>query len=64
VQLIRARDVINSMMKTFHGGDPGFLLCRKPDCEFCTRGRDACDRELPRIRKTIEQLAVDGWCKL
>ena len=62
VQIIRARDVINTMMKTYHGGDPGFLLCRKEECVFCRKGRAACEAELPRIRKTIETLAADGWC--
>jgi aminoglycoside 3-N-acetyltransferase len=64
VQLITAPDVINTMMKTFHDDDPAFLLCRKPDCEFCRKGREACARELPRIRKTIEKLVADGWCTI
>jgi aminoglycoside 3-N-acetyltransferase len=64
VQLIGAQDIINAMMRTFHGGEPGFLLCKKTDCEFCRKGREACERELPRIRKTIEHLAADGWCRI
>jgi len=44
--------------------DPAFLLCRKDDCEFCKRGRAPCDAELPRIRKTIEGLVADGWCRI
>jgi len=64
VQLIGARDVIDTMMKTYYGGEPAFLLCRKQDCEFCRKGREDCERELPRIRKTIERLAADGWCRI
>ncbi len=64
VQLVRAQDVINAMMKTYYAGDPGFLLCKKPECAFCKKGQEDCARELPRIKKTIEKLAADGWCKL
>ncbi len=64
VQIIRAQDVINAMMKTYYNGDPGFLLCRKSDCEFCKKGQEDCARELPRIKKTIEKLVAGGWCKL
>ena len=64
VQLIGAHDVIDTMMKTYYGGEPAFLLCRKQDCEFCRKGREDCERELPRIRKTIERLAADGWCRI
>lgn len=64
VQIIRAQDVIDGMMRTYYNGDPGFLLCQKPECEFCRKGREACARELPRIRKTIEKLAADGWCRI
>jgi aminoglycoside 3-N-acetyltransferase len=64
VQIITARDVLNTMMKTYHGGEPAFLLCQKPECEFCRKGREDCTRELPRIRKTIEKLVADGWCRI
>jgi len=64
VQLIAAQDIVNTMMRTFHDGEPGFLLCKSRDCEFCRKGREACERELPRIRRTVEQLAADGWCRI
>lgn len=64
VQIIGARDILNAMMKTFHGGDPGFLLCGKKECDFCRRGREDCRRKLPRIRRTVEQLAAGTWCRI
>ena len=64
VQLIGAQDIINTMMKTYYEGEPAFLLCKKPDCEFCRKGREDCEREFPRIKKTIEQLVADDWCKI
>ena len=64
VQLIGAQDVINTMLKTYYDGDPAFLLLPAEKDEFSRKGREDCERELPRIRKTIEQLADDGWCRL
>ncbi len=64
VQLVSSRAVMNAMFKTYYGGDPGFLLCEKDDCEFCVAGRKACMDELPRIRETIDKLPADGWCDL
>jgi aminoglycoside 3-N-acetyltransferase len=64
VQLVRAQDVINTMMKTYYRDDPAFLLCRKDDCEFCRKGREACEQAHPRIKETIEQLCEDGWCAI
>jgi aminoglycoside 3-N-acetyltransferase len=64
VQIIAAQDVINGMMKTYYNDDPAFLLCKKEECEFCRKGREACAKEHPRIRKTIETLMKDGWCRI
>ena len=64
VQLIGAHDIINTMMKTYYEGEPAFLLCKKADCEFCRKGRKDCQSEFPRIKKTIEKLVADGWCKI
>jgi len=64
VQLIGAHDILNTMMKTYYEGEPAFLLCKKPDCEFCRKGREDCQREFPGIKKTIEKLVADGWCKI
>ena len=64
VQMVKAQDVINTMMKTYYEGDPAFLLCRKDDCAFCKKGVAACAEQLPRIRKTIEGLVEAGWCSI
>jgi len=64
VQMIRARDVINTMMKTYHDGDPAFLVPPADKDDWSRQAREDCERELPRIRKTIEQLVADGWCSI
>jgi len=64
IQMVKAADVINTMMKTYYAGDPAFLLCRKDDCPFCKKGVADCAEQLPRIRKTIEDLVDAGWCSI
>lgn len=64
VQITNAQDVVNALMKTYYDGNPAFLLCEAAESEFSRKGHEACERELPRIKKTIEQLVADGWCRL
>ena len=64
VQMIRAQDVVNTLMKVYHEGDPAFLLCEAEESEFSRKGREACEREFGRIKETIEKLVADGWCRL
>ena len=71
--LILGHQIVGIVTKTgkdvteFHPGDRvgvPWLGDSCHNCEFCKKGREACDKEHPRIRETIEQLCEDGWCSI